>query len=60
MVSHRLSTVKNMERVYFIESSSDIKIGTHEELLARNPNYREIFASQLSRAAEDKILIWNI
>lgn len=57
VVSHRLSTVKNMERVYFLENGSDIKAGTHEELLARNSNYKEIFASQLSRAAEDKILI---
>lgn len=57
MVSHRLSTVKNMERVYFLENPSSIKIGTHEELLARNLKYREIFASQLSSAGENKMFI---
>jgi len=56
-VSHRLSTVKRMERVYFLESRSDIKIGSHKELLAQNSNYGEIFASQLSQDAEELTVV---
>ena len=49
-VSHRLSTVKKMDFVYFLESRSKITSGTHEELLEKYPRYCELFASQVSEA----------
>lgn len=47
IVSHRLSTAKRMDLLYFLEAPEKIDIGSHEELLIRNPKYRELFASQI-------------
>jgi ATP-binding cassette subfamily B protein len=48
VVSHRLSTVKKMDLVYFLKSPSVMEVGTHEQLLAKCPKYGELFASQLT------------
>jgi ABC-type multidrug transport system fused ATPase/permease subunit len=46
-VSHRLSTVKKMDKVYFLEGKNKIEINTHEELVKSNEKYRELFVGQL-------------
>ena len=46
-VSHRLSTVKKMDLVYFLEGPNRMKVGTHDNLLVRNQRYRELLASQI-------------
>jgi ATP-binding cassette subfamily B protein len=48
-VSHRLSTVRAMERILFVQSPSSVETGTHEELIQRYPAYTELFASQMER-----------
>jgi len=48
IVSHRLSTVQEMDLVYFLESPTKINIGTHNELVAQSPAYRELFANQIT------------
>ncbi|NQS99552.1 MAG: ATP-binding cassette domain-containing protein, partial [Candidatus Omnitrophica bacterium] len=48
LVSHRLSAVKEMDLVYFMEGLSRIDIGTHQELAERNPKYKKLFARQMS------------
>ena len=50
IVSHRLSTIKNMDLIYFLEAPSKIEIGRHIELLEGNLRYRELFASQIEPA----------
>ena len=55
IVSHRLSTVKKMDVIYFLESPSNMETGTHEELIERSPKYKELFASQI----EQKVDILN-
>jgi ATP-binding cassette subfamily B protein len=47
IVSHRLATVKKMELVYFLENQSKIHIGTHEQLMGSNHQYKELFAGQI-------------
>ena len=46
-VSHRVSAVKKMDSVYFLENGTSMHIGRHDELVTRVPRYRELFASQL-------------
>jgi len=57
VVSHRLSTVEKMDSVYFLEGPNRMEIGTHDNLLARNHKYRELFASQIKKTPEDEILL---
>jgi ATP-binding cassette subfamily B multidrug efflux pump len=47
IVSHRLSTAKKMDLIYFLQDSTHMDKGSHDELLIRNPRYKELFASQI-------------
>ncbi|MFH1380848.1 MAG: ABC transporter ATP-binding protein [Candidatus Omnitrophota bacterium] len=53
-VLHRLSTVKRMDLVYFFENGEKVDIGTHDELLEKNPRYERVFASQIVKEARIK------
>lgn len=46
IVSHRLSAIKKMDMVYFLESHSKMEIARHEELAEKNSKYGELFANQ--------------
>ena len=47
IVSHRLSTAQKMDLVYFLESPSNMLVGTHQNLIEKNSKYRELFSSQI-------------
>ena len=49
IVSHRLSTVKKMDLVYFLEEPGKMHIATADNLAALNQKYRELFASQMEK-----------
>ncbi len=51
-ISHRLSTIKKMDLVYFLEGANVINIGLHEQLVKEKAKYRELFASQLQMEKE--------
>lgn len=46
-ISHRVSTVKNADRIAVLHSGSIVELGTHEELLARNGYYTDLYNKQL-------------
>ena len=46
MVAHRLSTVINCERIFFIAEGKVLAEGTHAELLKCCPQYRELYAQE--------------
>jgi ATP-binding cassette subfamily B protein len=48
VVSHRLSTARKMDLVYFLRDPRAMEAGTHEELMGSDPGYRALFASQIS------------
>lgn len=45
-VAHRLSTVRNADRIYVIVKGRVESWGTHEELIERSPVYRELWEMQ--------------
>jgi subfamily B ATP-binding cassette protein MsbA len=45
-IAHRLSTVKNADRIYTVDSGEIIEEGTHGELLADNGEYAKLYAIQ--------------
>ena len=47
VISHRLSTIKQMDQVYFLNHSGKICTGKHEELLSNNPDYQAYLSGQL-------------
>lgn len=46
IVSHRFSTVRKADRILVLEKGRLIESGTHEELLAKNGLYHEMFTKQ--------------
>ena len=46
LISHRFSTVRMADRILFLENGSLLELGSHEELLAQNGKYAELFRLQ--------------
>jgi len=46
LISHRFSTVRMADRILVIENGTLLEIGSHQELLARNGRYAELFRLQ--------------
>jgi ATP-binding cassette subfamily B multidrug efflux pump len=46
-ISHRVSTVRNADRIAVLHEGSVVELGTHEELLARNGYYTDLYNKQL-------------
>ncbi len=53
LISHRISTVKNCDRIVVLKEGTIVESGTHEELLARQHLYAELYNQQL---LEEEIL----
>ncbi len=48
IVAQRVSTIRHANRIIVLEAGRVVGTGTHDELMATNPTYREIVLSQLS------------
>ena len=48
IVAQRVSTIRDADRIVVLDGGRVVGTGTHAELLADNPTYQEIVASQLS------------
>ena len=46
IISHRFSTVRMADRILVLEGGKVLEIGSHEQLLAQNGRYAELFALQ--------------
>lgn len=47
IISHRISTVKDSDKIFVIENGSIVEEGTHEELVLKNGVYADINIKQL-------------
>lgn len=51
VVAHRLSTIQNADRIFYIGDGGILEQGTHEELLRQNGLYAALHKAQLSEMA---------
>jgi ABC-type multidrug transport system fused ATPase/permease subunit len=55
LISHRLSTVRQADRIVLLEGGRIAESGTHEQLIARGGTYAEMFALQAERFDADEL-----
>ena len=48
IVSHRISSAKNADKIIILEDGKIVQQGTHQQLLDVNGYYKELYAKQLS------------
>ena len=56
IVSHRVSSVKNADKIMVIENGEIIETGTHESLLNARGNYFETYQMQLLETEKNKMV----
>lgn len=51
MIAHRLSTIRDADMILVMKDGDIVEQGNHEELLAQNGFYAELYNSQFERSA---------
>jgi ATP-binding cassette subfamily B multidrug efflux pump len=46
-ISHRISTVRHADQIAVLVGGRIVELGTHDELIARNGYYADLFQKQL-------------
>lgn len=52
IISHRLSTILNADRIVILEKGEITEGGTHEELIVRNDFYKKIYENQIKSLSD--------
>ena len=47
IVAHRLSTIRNCDRIFYVSDKGVLESGSHEELMAKKGLYYQLYVSQL-------------
>lgn len=51
VIAHRLSTIKNADIILVLKDGDILESGNHDELIAKNGFYAELYNSQFEQVA---------
>ena len=51
VIAHRLSTIKNADVILVLKDGDILESGNHDELIAKNGFYAELYNSQFEQVA---------
>ena len=57
VIAHRLSTVRNADKLIVMHEGRVVETGTHQELLARNGRYAELCNTELTRDQRNRLAL---
>jgi subfamily B ATP-binding cassette protein MsbA len=57
IVAHRLSTIRNADRIYFLEDGRIAEQGSHDELMEARGNYYRLFMAQFGPGAQEPAVV---
>ena len=57
IIAHRLSTLRNVDRILVLDQGPVVGLSTHEELLASNPVYQRLWRHQVGNPSE---AVWTV
>lgn len=55
IVAHRLSTIRNCDRIFYVSDKGVLESGSHDELMAKKGLYYKLYISQLEGENPDQI-----
>jgi ABC-type multidrug transport system fused ATPase/permease subunit len=57
VVAHRLSTIKNADRIAVLDDGRLVELGNHDELLERGALYARLWHSQFRKEAQQAAFV---
>lgn len=57
VIAHRLSTIRNADRLFIIDRGEIVQQGTHNELVAQEGLYRELYMMQFRHGSQQQIAV---
>ncbi len=57
IVAHRLSTIRNSDRILLIDAGKIKEIGNHEELMAKKGAYYKLYTNQYKEESQEQALL---
>lgn len=54
-MAHRLSTIKNADKIFVFSNGKIVEIGTHTDLMDRNGVYHDLVINQVTMGGEPGI-----